>query len=40
MGIHDGHRERMKNRFREHGAEQLEDHQLLESEILLDVEAG
>ena len=30
MGIHDGHRERMKNRFREHGAEQLEDHQLLE----------
>ena len=30
MGIHDGHRERMKARFREHGAEQFEDHQLLE----------
>ena len=30
MGIHDGHRERMKRRFLEHGADVFDDHQLLE----------
>lgn len=30
MGLHDGHRERMKRRFREHGADNFDDHQLLE----------
>lgn len=30
MGLHDGHRDRMKRRFREHGADVFDDHQLLE----------
>lgn len=30
MGVHDGHRDRMKARFRTHGAEAFDDHQLLE----------
>lgn len=30
MNIHDGHRERMKNRFLEHGLEGFEDHNVLE----------
>lgn len=30
MGIHSGHRERMKRRFLEHGADNFDDHQLLE----------
>ena len=30
MGIHDGHRARMKRRLRESGADSFDDHQLLE----------
>ena len=30
MGVHDGHRKRMKARFRERGADELRDHELLE----------
>ena len=30
MNIHDGHRERMKKRFEEHGLENFDDHSLLE----------
>lgn len=30
MGVHDGHRQRMKSRFREAGASAFEDHNLLE----------
>lgn len=30
MGIHDGHRERMKNRFMEHGLDGFNDHNVLE----------
>ena len=30
MGVHDGHRERMKSRFREAGANAFDDHNLLE----------
>jgi len=30
MGVHDGHRSRMRNRFLEHGADTMEDHALLE----------
>ena len=30
MGIHDGHRERMKRRFSEHGLENFDDHNVLE----------
>ncbi len=30
MNIHDGHRERMKNRFLEHGLESFDDHNVLE----------
>lgn len=30
MGIHDGHRERMKKRFSEHGLENFDDHNVLE----------
>lgn len=29
-GIHDGHRERMRNRIREHGIKSLEEHEVLE----------
>jgi len=30
LGIHDGHRKRMKNRFFEHGLESFDDHNVLE----------
>jgi DNA repair protein RadC len=30
MNVHDGHRERMKNRFSEHGLENFDDHSVLE----------
>jgi len=30
MGVHDGHRKRMRTRFLEHGADTMEDHALLE----------
>ena len=30
MSVHDGHRERMKNRFTEHGLENFDDHNVLE----------
>ena len=30
MSIHDGHRERMKKRFIEHGLENFDDHSVLE----------
>ena len=30
MGVHDGHRQRMKSRFRENGASAFDDHNLLE----------
>lgn len=30
MKIHDGHRDRLKNKFRNHGAKTLEDHELIE----------
>lgn len=30
MGVHDGHRKRMKARFRERGPDELRDHELLE----------
>lgn len=30
MGIHDGHRDRMKNRFLEHGIDNFSDHEVLE----------
>jgi DNA repair protein RadC len=30
MNIHDGHRERMKNRFQEHGLENFDDPRVLE----------
>ena len=30
MGLHDGHRERLKARFRTEGADRLQDHELLE----------
>lgn len=30
MGVHDGHRQRMKSRFREAGASRFDDHNLLE----------
>jgi DNA repair protein RadC len=30
MSVHDGHRERMKNRFEQHGLENFDDHNVLE----------
>ena len=30
MGIHDGHRMRVRNRFLSHGLDTLEDHEVLE----------
>lgn len=34
MGIHDGHRDRMKDRFRRHGLDNFDDHNVLELLLL------
>lgn len=40
MSIHDGHRARLRKRFIEHGAESMEDHQILEMLLFYSIPRG